>query len=190
MIKHLGWYNATPNNTYDSYHGDIEKINQEQWKVYFGNLKNLVSNPKRLLVFHGKKFASMWTESTNQALWTNYSFYESDYLDMPKEEERIQNNKFLSEIYFGTANNLIIYYFKALAIIIYLGTLVGLIINRKNINTEHIALIIIFLGGFVFHIIWEAKSRYIIPYIMVLLPFSTNILFLIDSLKNKIIKKW
>ena len=34
-------------------------------------------------------------------------------------------------------------------------------------------LITIFIGGFAFHILWEAKSRYIIPYIVVLIPVAT-----------------
>ena len=37
-------------------------------------------------------------------------------------------------------------------------------------------LITIFIGGFAFHILWEAKSRYIIPYILVLIPISTIVI--------------
>ena len=39
-------------------------------------------------------------------------------------------------------------------------------------NKEYILLDLVFLGGFLFHIMWETKSRYIIPYIIILIPIS------------------
>ena len=48
-----------------------------------------------------------------------------------------------------------------------------LVQNRKNLSLELILLVTIFLGGFCFHILWEAKSRYIIPYIVVLIPVAS-----------------
>ena len=48
-----------------------------------------------------------------------------------------------------------------------------LIQNRKNLSNELILLVTIFIGGFLFHVMWEAKSRYIIPYIIVLIPVAT-----------------
>ena len=52
---------------------------------------------------------------------------------------------------------------------------------------EIIFLITIFIGGFAFHILWEAKSRYIIPYIVVLIPvaaISINKFNIKDKLKK------
>lgn len=184
--KAPGWFNGSTYNTYDKYNSDTKEINQEQWNVYFNNLKNLFTKPKSFIVFYGKKFLSMWVETSNQSLFTNYAFYNSDYLNMSEEEKYVENNKFLYKIYFGNINSLLNYYFKALAIIIYFGVITYLIINRKNINTETTFLILIFLGGFIFHMLWEAKSRYIIPYIVVLLPIATNILIIIDRLKDKL----
>ena len=44
---------------------------------------------------------------------------------------------------------------------------------RNNLTNEMILLIIVFVGGFLFHILWEAKSRYIISYILILIPFAS-----------------
>jgi len=60
--------------------------------------------------------------------------------------------------------------------------LIALIQNRKNISLELIFLVTIFIGGFSFHILWEAKSRYIIPYILVLIPIAS---ISIDQMKIK-----
>ena len=48
--------------------------------------------------------------------------------------------------------------------------------KNTGISTEFSNLITIFIGGFAFHILWEAKSRYIIPYILVLIPISTIVI--------------
>ena len=35
-------------------------------------------------------------------------------------------------------------------------------------------MILTFIGGFIFHIIWEAKSMYAMPFFLLLLPISCN----------------
>ena len=45
--------------------------------------------------------------------------------------------------------------------------------NRKNLSNEIILLLTIFIGGFLFHVLWEAKSRYVIPYIVPLIPIAS-----------------
>lgn len=56
--------------------------------------------------------------------------------------------------------------------IIFTGALLCCILKRKNISNERLLLAIVFLGGFSFHILWEAKSRYIIPYVAILIPIA------------------
>ena len=51
--------------------------------------------------------------------------------------------------------------------------LIVLIQNRKNISLDVLFLITIFIGGFTFHLLWEAKSRYILPYVLVLIPIAS-----------------
>ena len=60
-------------------------------------------------------------------------------------------------------------------------------IDNRFINMEKLYLIIIFLGGFTFHILWEAKSRYIIPYVIILFPLATGLIDVI--INNKIVNK-
>jgi len=62
--------------------------------------------------------------------------------------------------------------------------MIFIIQNRKNISLEAIFLITIFIGGFAFHILREAKSRYIIPYIVVLIPIASA-----NIKQNSILKK-
>ena len=64
-------------------------------------------------------------------------------------------------------------YQKALTILIYGGSFIAILKNRKGLTNELILMIIIFIGGVLFHTIWEMKSRYTLPYVIMLIPVST-----------------
>ena len=74
--------------------------------------------------------------------------------------------------------------------IIFIGVAITIFSNRKKLDKEILLLILTFLGGFGFHILWETKSRYIIPYIIILIPVSVvGIDVIIQKIKNKFEKK-
>lgn len=102
--------------------------------------------------FYVTKLASMWTENTYSAIQNN-----------------IVNNDYSIEKY----TTILSLYQKALLILMCFCSLVVILQNRKNLSLEVIFLLTIFIGGFAFHILWEAKSRYIIPYIVVLIPIAS-----------------
>ena len=104
--------------------------------------------------FYTMKLASMWSENTYSAVRLNLLHEsEDDYLNVIKEP--------------------LLFYQKALLILMCVCSIIVLIQNRKNLSVNVIYLLLIFMGGFAFHIIWEAKSRYIIPYIVVLIPIAS-----------------
>ena len=94
----------------------------------------------------------MWTENTYSAIRSN----------IVKENDPIEN---------GTG--ILMFYQKALLLVICVCCITFLIKNRKDISLEALFLITVFIGGFAFHILWEAKSRYIIPYIVVLIQIAS-----------------
>lgn len=102
--------------------------------------------------FYTKKVSSMWTENTYSAIYYNSS----------KQNRSVEKLKMPLGIYQ-----------KAIILVITTCSLIVLIQNRKNLSLEVLFLVTIFIGGFAFHILWEAKSRYIIPYIIVLMPVAS-----------------
>lgn len=54
-----------------------------------------------------------------------------------------------------------------------LGTILAIFKYHNDLSNEVLLLIIVLIGGFLFHTIWEAKSRYIISYILVLIPVAS-----------------
>lgn len=173
----------------------FEKLKKEQWKEYFELIKNYIKKPNTMFDFYSEKILSMWTETTFQSIWTNdvmfrMKIYDADVL-----------RRTAKELYFGNTREIYQEYCKALIILIYFGAFIEILNNRKIIkddeekynvnnrfvNMEKLYLVIIFLGGFAFHILWEAKSRYIIPYVIILFPLATGLIDVI--INNKIFNK-
>ena len=146
-----GWYNEdigepalkNPESSKEEY---AEKIKDRL--TYF------LQNMGYTFRFYTMKLASMWSENTYSAVRLNLLHEsEDDYLNVIKEP--------------------LTFYQKALLILMCVCLIIVLIQNRKNLSVNVIYLLLIFMGGFAFHIIWEAKSRYIIPYIVVLIPIAS-----------------
>ena len=46
------------------------------------------------------------------------------------------------------------------------------VLNYKKIQTLELIFPIVFIGGFLFHLIWEAKCQYTITYFILLIPYA------------------
>ncbi len=168
-----GWYR------YDyakSSFTDYEHSTQEFKDGIKERVGYFLHNPKEAVKFYTKKICSMWAENTYAS-----TFYNKVY----DKDEGLENK---------TETVIIRLYQKALIFIIFGCTFVALLQKRKNLSNEVLLLLTIFIGGFLFHILWEAKSRYIIPYIIVLIPIASielNKIKLGDILKkiNNVIKR-
>ena len=140
-----GWYNeeiAIPvlKNPENSKTEYLEKIKTR--------LSYFSQNLEETFQFYLMKISSMWTENTYSAVRNNsVKNYNLEWLIKP-----------------------LTFYQKVLLILIGLCSFIILFQNRKNISLELLLLITVFVGGFLFHVLWEAKSRYIIPYIVILIP--------------------
>lgn len=159
-----GWYDG-----YAAYYAwnSIETAKDEYTKLTKERANYLITHPNELVKFYGNKTASMWAENTYALFWYNQSF-NSSYIDT---EEDLQRDAKLREF-----QDIITIWQKAVIINIFLCTLVIIIQNREKIDNDVLLLLLVFIGGVLFHILWEAKSRYIIPYIIALIPLiSINI---------------
>lgn len=157
--RQSGWYNDNGAWAWDN---PVSEANEMYKTAIKDRVKFFATNPFELIKFYFQKTASMWSENTYASIWYNSSFNISDgNKDLQKDEWIISKKENIAM------------YQKALILIIFGVSIVVLIQNRKNLSNELILLVTIFIGGFLFHVMWEAKSRYIIPYIIVLIPVAT-----------------
>ena len=74
----------------------------------------------------------------------------------------------------GKVNQLIIFYENILMNVIYLGALCYILFNRKKMTTEKIFIPLIFIGCFLFFLLWEAKGQYSILFYILLFPLTAE----------------
>ena len=176
-----GWY-------VDKY-VDEWKANGHNNEVFKQRAKSLINeyihNPIMCFTFFINKIDSMWTDPTFGSVWYNTESMEINDEDITKEEFISYYNLTLS---IKDKQLIFIIIGKIILIIIYSSIFLLLIIN-KNITNEQMLLILIFLGGFAFQLFWEGKSRYILPFVLMLIPLASigikeNIQFANSIIKN------
>lgn len=144
-----GWYNE---DIGEKALREPENVKEEYKDRIKERLNYFAENPAYTIDFYTKKITSMWAENTYSAVRSN----------LTKENDPMEK-----------ITMPLLMYQKTLLLIICITSIIVLIQNRKNISLDIIFLLTIFIGGFAFHILWEAKSRYIIPYIIILIPIAS-----------------
>ena len=176
-----GWYVDKYFDEWKENGHNNEVLNQRFIKIMMEYLKN----PVKAFNFFIKKVASMWNESTFESIWHNTIYMDINDNNIT-EDELLRFNE-LTDFLINNYKFFIIFG-KLILIIIYTSVLLFLLRN-KDITNEQVLILLIFLGGFAFHLLWEGKSRYVLPYVVFLIPIASigikeNILWM----KNKFIK--
>ena len=159
-----GWYNESIAEPALRSLKTGENISDEYKEKIKNRLEYFAKHPAYTVDFYRQKLTTTWAESTYSAVF---------------------NNGITEESNLSWIKSPLTFYQKAWIILTFTLAIMVLIQNRKKLTIELIFLVTIFLGGFCFHILWEAKSRYIIPYIVTLIPVASVML----NIKHWKIKK-
>lgn len=155
-----GWHNyydqlAMAENDYD-----VDKTKQavkEYLKEFWETNKD---NPAYLADFYYRKLASQWNAPMYQCLAMNNNFAEE-----PKGLAK--------QVYFGNLRGFLEAEMNLHQLVVYGAVLSLLLIIRKKWHQiEKYLLLIGVFGGFLFSMMWEAKTRYVFPYYLAMLPYA------------------
>ncbi len=157
--KEAGWYNGYSIYTYQDvcgYDGPAAAaIGKAEIKA---RAKEFLGNPLYGADFFWRKFTSQWCEPTYGCFIMTYA----------TEQER---SPLVNSIYLGKGNRLLCLFMDSYQLLIYGMGLFLLVHGRKEkYPLEWYLLFIAILGGVLFHTVWEAKSRYVLPYFVMMLP--------------------
>lgn len=125
------------------------------------SLNTWMDNPSKMIRFFKEKILNQWNEPTYGAIQMTC------YLNEPAA--------WVSAIYEGIYSNTI-YLFMDRYQALFFFAIMGYFITLLHVKPDPILYFIglILLGGFCFSIIWEAKSRYVFPYLMIALPCAAG----------------
>lgn len=161
-----GWYNGYNYATYDAAHFDPEEAGKMGKQTLAENFEKIKDNPGRAVRFFTQKIATQWCDPEYQALWLG---------PLPDTGQAIYHDG-LKELYAGrNGYSFLLICFRVVSLCIWALSLLYIVFyGRKHSGWEMFYMYTI--GGFLFHLFWEAKSQYVYTYVLLLIPFSAFIL--------------
>lgn len=165
-----GWYNSSNINLLKENNYDLEKTKEEAKIKIKERINEFKKNPKEFICYYSDKLASTWLNPTFQVIWCNYPGAQMKI----NEEYRtyIENSTTLKSILSGDMYKLEEKFFDVLQIIVFMFAAYAILKLYKLGEIQMLLLPLIFLGGFVFHILWETKSVYVLQYYFLLIPYT------------------
>jgi len=162
-----GWYNGYSIRVYENTGCDREASDQIARRDIADRLKEFQEDPGYALDFYSEKIQSTWCDPTFQSIWSG------PLLDRGQKT----HTPLLQEIYSaGPAYEAVAVVCQAVVIALMAFALAALFLMMREGNgtvsaakqPELLFPVIFLTGGFLFHILWEAKSQYVSVYIFAL----------------------
>lgn len=161
-----GWFNGYIDQQYEKLQGDPKLLTQEALADIQGSLTAFLSSPRQAISFYLHKLLIQWNQPSYQCLGVSKT-----YEEMPGE--------LINNIYYGRINAYLRIYFDCYQLLVYLGGTLCLAWRFRSAKhhsprTYFLIPLLAILGGFLFSLLWEAKSRYILPYFILMLPYAAE----------------
>ncbi len=157
-----GWYNYAytvsvfENNNYDSELSAQEGIGQIKEQLqYFYNNQNYMNK------FFAEKILSQWNEPSFDSIWVSQV---RDHIEATPE--------YVDQVYEGKAGEVILLFMNQYQQVLYIFAFVGLFAMFKKKDVSYCVLPLVILGGFMYHLLFEAKAQYVITYVVLLIPLG------------------
>lgn len=159
-----GWYNGFNYNTFEQSDCKPELANEVSAEKIQERLNTFKSDPKYAWKFYKRKFLSQWTDGTYSSRESTHTYYG----DRSRFVTRLYSEEY--GLYYIIGCNIV-------QTIVFGGSLLWALCSlgkRKKGNLWKSFLMIGIFGGFLFHMLWEANSRYILTYAVLLLPYAAK----------------
>lgn len=164
-----GWYNSYNEITFEE--SAYNAAEQEIWvKTDIKILLNeMLSHPEYARKFFVVKTASQWNEPSFASVWISINHYQDTYGHGIMTVDNLWPQTVLSP----QGNHKVTEYMDYLSFMILVGAILYLLLCSREEHYHYwLMLAMIFIGGFIFHLVWEVKGQYAMPYYVLLLPYT------------------
>ena len=157
-----GFYTGYINRIFVEKNYDTELINEASVEKIKELLGEMMEDPKGVgIPFFARKTAFQWNDPS--------------FIGMDRTKDR--NSAFVVPDYVrniieGKGCVCLYLYLNYIQTMIWAGTLLYLIRKNDKRNVYELIGLVIFLGGFLFHLIWESSASYTIPYFLLIIPYA------------------
>lgn len=173
--KGPGWYNGYSYQPYINNKFNNDVTANQAVRSIVESLSNFNKNPRYTVRFFYYKFVSQWNDPTYQA------FCVSETANNPYSH-------IARSIFYGKAHEMLVNFMNSYQFIIFTFALLFWITKFKKIDDNTLFLGLIILGGFIFHMIWEAKGQYVLPYFIMMIPYAASGIASIIDIEHLIFK--
>lgn len=162
-VRGPGWYDSSSWNLYNEAHYDTDKASELGMKKMEANWEKIKSEPARAGRFFLDKTISQWCDPLYESTWSG-----------PLEDcGQYTHTEILQSVYTGGSwAEGITGYLKILCLALWGLSAAYLLLQGKGTSGWE-TMYLYFIGGLLFHTLWEGKSQYTYPYLFVLIPFAS-----------------
>ncbi|GAB7568792.1 MULTISPECIES: hypothetical protein [Gemella] len=178
--REAGWWNRFNYDIMPEEEYNDERIKEIAKNSIKQRLNVFKENPSYALDFYKRKYENQFIEPTFQSLLVTAP---QRNFDSETQLEKVKDF-FVKQIYFNETHSFLNFLMKIFQVFIYIFTFVFSVVIYRRKQEVYALIPIAFVGGTLFHMIWEAKSRYVFPYFVFLLPLAAYGLVVV---KNKIL---
>ena len=151
-----GWFNNYGTTTYYNNECDYDATNTQALEKIEERVQYFLSHPTDAASFWKRKICTQW----NDPFFSTAELINSDNTSIGPIA-RLLNEKM----------GILIGLLSTLQSFIYLGLLFYILLCKHNSILTRLPEVM-FLGGFLFSLLWEANSRYVYPYYLIIIPIS------------------
>lgn len=160
-----GWYNSYTEIIPVECDHDVEAMKAAAWQNLGETLTLFAEEPDYCLRFFSRKLASMWNNPAFQC-----------FTEVTKCNTVGTLNYWMKDLLYdgGVKNAVLRVVLNLMHSMTLFGMVLHVILNRKKLRLADAAFVITFLGGFFFHVVWEAMGQYAVPYYVLLMPCAVE----------------
>ena len=170
-----GWYNNYIEEAYYSFDGNQADISNSSLDYINERIRYFLGDIPEFFHFYKLKIGSQWLDPSFQSFWITYTGYGEKPADseLSGVTESLNYDSILQNSFRkGLLHKLSLLYMDVFQSYIYIFAAVGLFAYRKKCDLLKLLPLIAFCAGFMFHILWEAKSCYVIFNFAMLIPYA------------------
>lgn len=179
-----GWFNGYNYTIYSALDYDTNAADALARTHLKERVAELAGAPKQAVNFFTRKTASQWAEPTFQSV--NIQETRKTNVEPPTWYLALCTPS-------SALSHGLLAVLDALQSVVYFGALAYFITRIRRGEVFHWTLAVVFLGGFLFHLVWEAKGQYTISFFVLLFPYAVQgladcaqgLLYLWDARREK-----
>lgn len=158
-----GWYNGDSGQLFAENGYSVERMTKVVWESIADSLKLFGQEKDYALRFFSRKVASIWNNPTFEG-----------FAIVVKGNLHGTLEYWMKDILYsgGIVNTILTVLLDIVQSVYLFGMVLYIMYSRKQHELRKAIPLVAFIGGFIFHIFWEAKCQYTIIFFVLLIPYA------------------